>query len=56
MIRNRGKCPTDAEGKRVRVLLANGAIAGPWPADGKAGCRWTIVGHPFDIKKYEVVA
>lgn len=64
MIPNPGYCPADAEGRRVRVLLANGAIGacddGPtsapgWAADGRNGCRWSITGHPFDIAEYQVV-
>lgn len=23
--------------------------------DGRHGCRWTLKGHPFDIREYEVV-
>lgn len=58
MQRNPGYCPSAAIGKRVCGTLANGGsfgAPGGWPADGKAGCRWTRTGHPFDIEKYEVV-
>ncbi|MDQ2762103.1 MAG: hypothetical protein M3Y22_00965 [Pseudomonadota bacterium] len=53
---NPGHCPPAAIGKRVRVRLANGNVAGPWPADGKGGVRWSRSGHPFDISEFEVVA
>jgi len=53
---NPGHCPRDAQGKRIRVILANGRPAkGDWAADGKTGCRWTKTGSPFDIAEYEVV-
>lgn len=58
MQRSPGYCPSIARGKRVRGILANGAPFGSpagWPADGKAACRWTRTGHPFDIEQYEVV-
>jgi len=60
--RNPGYCPPEAEGKRVRVRLASGAEppaypgAPPgWPADGRQGCRWAILGDPSDIALYEVI-
>ena len=54
---NPGHLPRDAEGKSVRVVLANGhRSATPWPADGRHACRWTRTGHPFDIELYEVIA
>jgi len=61
---NRGYLPSEAIGKRVRVLLADGAInrdvdpsAPPgWAADGKGGCRWSLTGRPHDIAQYEVIA
>lgn len=59
MKRNTGHLPREAEGRRVRVRLANGQLAGGaagWPADGKGGCRWETQGHPFDIAYYEVIA
>lgn len=61
---NPGCLPSDAIGKRVRVMLANGTIGAEdprsdtppgWPADGPNGCRWSITGHPFDIGGYEVL-
>lgn len=51
---NPGFCPLEAEGKRVRVKLANGHV-GEWAADGRGGCRWTIEGHEHDIAEYEVI-
>lgn len=59
MTRNPGHLPAEAQGKRVRVVLANGARAGGaagWPADGKGACRWDRSGSPFDIDFYEVIA
>lgn len=62
---NLGHCPPEAEGKRVRVLLANGRIGATddnamsppgWAADGRGGCRWSLTGSPFDIAQYEVLA
>ena len=63
MTRNPGYCPSEAIGKRIRVLLADGTTnrdidpAAPpgWPADGKGACRWTILGRPHDIAEYEVI-
>tara|TARA_R110000868_G_scaffold111222_5_gene300440 strand:- start:350 stop:520 length:171 start_codon:yes stop_codon:yes gene_type:complete len=52
---NPGYCPSEAIGKRVRVWLANGWNAASWPADGRAGCRWSVTGCPFDIAFYEVM-
>ena len=53
---NTGRMPRRAAGKRVKVVLANGRIAeGDWAADGRAGCRWTITGHPFDIAGWKLV-
>ena len=58
---NRGSCPPEAEGKRVRVRLRHAVDAGlpdtrDWPADGRGGCRWSLTGDPFDIAEYEVIA
>jgi len=53
---NPGFCPTEAYGKRIRVWLANRWIGEDWPADGRAGCRWTLTGCIFDIAFYEVMA
>jgi hypothetical protein len=60
---NPGHCPQEATGKRVRVRLCDGSIpkdvdGAPkgWAADGRGGCRWSLTGHPFDIKEYEVIS
>lgn len=54
--RNPGRCPSEAEGKRVRVRLRNGTVPdASWAADGRHGCRWSIDGLPFDILQFEVV-
>lgn len=56
---NPGHCPRAAVGKRVTGTLRNGdrfGQPGGWPADGKAGCRWSLIGHPHDIEFFEVVA
>jgi len=59
---NPGHCPEEAQGKRVRVRLADGSIAADvpgaprgWPADGRGGCDWRRRGFPFDIAEYEVI-
>ena len=61
---NAGYLPLEAEGKRVRVVLANGRegatddnpMSPPgWAADGKGGCRWSRTGQAFDIAQYEVI-
>lgn len=63
---NPGKCPPEAKGKRVNVILANGnpsktysdidpMLKPGWAADGKNGCRWSITGEPWDIAMYEVI-
>lgn len=65
MTRNPGRLPPEAEGKRVRVVLAHGApgrcddnpMSPPgWAADGRNGCRWSLTGRPHDIAFYEVIA
>ncbi|WP_242095472.1 hypothetical protein [Sphingomonas sp. CROZ-RG-20F-R02-07] len=59
MKRNLGKLPKAAIGKRVRGILASGSHFGGtdgWAADGRAGCRWELIGDPFDIEFYEVIA
>lgn len=65
MKRNPGHLPGEAVGKRVRVTLANGMLAGiepvstvspaGWAADGPQGCRWSRTGAPHDIDLYEVI-
>lgn len=55
---NPGYCPAEAEGRRVKVLLAGddeGATPREWQADGRGGCRWSIQGDRFDIREYEVI-
>ena len=57
---NPGRCPPEAEGKRVRVILRNGFDTakpepGGWAADGKNGCRWTKNVDQFDIAKWELI-
>lgn len=66
-LRNPGRQPGGTEGKRVKVRLFNGTIAGTkpisptspagWPADGKGACNWRISNppHPFEIKEYCVL-
>lgn len=61
---NPGRCPPEAAGKRVYVLLRNGrdnrepvsatAFLG-WAADGRNGCSWRQTGSPADIMEYEVI-
>ena len=55
MTRNRGSLPAEAVGKRVRGRLRNGSPFRDWPADGRGGCRWTLIGDPHDIIDYEVI-
>lgn len=59
---NLGHLPPEAEGKRVRVILANGQRSGfePVNADSPAGwradtTRWTIDGVDHDVAEYEVI-
>lgn len=59
---NAGKCPSEAHGRRVRVVLFNGHDTarkepGGWAADGKSGCNWRIgkPPHPFEIKEWELI-
>jgi len=61
---NPGHLPSEAIGKRVRVRLAHGGIGAcdgnpmsppGWAADGRGGCRWSIVGLPHDIAEFEVI-
>lgn len=54
---NPGYLPREAIGKRVRVRLERDTpgVTKDWPADGKAGCRWTRTGCEFDIAEWEVI-
>lgn len=54
MRRNPGHLPSDAVGKRVDGVLANGRAFTDWAADGRTGCRWSRKGEPHDIDEYEV--
>lgn len=55
MLGNRGRQPPGTEGRRVYVLLRNGMRPPEsWPADGRAACRWTLTGGPFDIIQWEL--
>lgn len=66
MTPNPGHLPPDAEGKRVIVELRSGSVCGRepvtstaprgWAADGRNGCRWTLLGRPHDILFYEVIS
>ncbi len=61
---NTGRCPREAQGKRVVVQLRNGRVCGReplgpalpsgWAADGKNGCRWTLTDSPFDVASWEI--
>jgi len=53
---NPGHLPDEAEGKKVMVELASGRIRGPWPADGRYGCRWARHGESYDIAYFKVAA
>lgn len=64
--KNPGRCPEEAKGKRVRVILAHGdepkydsewqPMSKPgWPADGKGGCVWSKRGIDQDIEWYRVL-
>lgn len=65
MRENKGFCPAEAKGKRIRGVLRNGmpfgfepvanAVPDGWAADGKLGCDWRLTGHAFDIVQFEVV-
>ncbi|MFC4256714.1 hypothetical protein GRI97_15685 [Altererythrobacter xixiisoli] len=53
---NTGRRPEAAAGKRVNVTLRNGMRpAESWAADGRAGCNWSLNGHPFDITHFKIV-
>lgn len=58
---NPGYLPREAKGKRVRVELANGRMGSTdnnpmsppgWAADTT---RWTLLGHPHDVRNFEVI-
>lgn len=65
---NPGRCPPEAKGKRVRVVLekdratmrqpaydTNPMSPPGWAADGKGACNWSRNGDPHNIAFYEVV-
>lgn len=54
MKRNPGHLPPEATGRRVRVVLNNGATFDA-PADGRFACIWAITGSACDIAEYEVL-
>jgi hypothetical protein len=57
MIRNPGRLPGMARGKRINVVLANGLRGTNWPADGQQPpTRWSLTGSPYDIKAFEIAA
>lgn len=64
----RGVCPPEAAGRRVRVRLRNGIVDGEtaissggargWAADRKTSSRapptdWSLTGHPFDVVEWD---
>lgn len=64
---NPGRCPKEAAGKRVLVILRY-SMAEPkyanetrpdlspgWAADERGACRWTLRNDPFDIIGYRVL-
>ena len=58
---NPGRCPLEATGKRVRVILRNGTRHGDAPVntDSKLGwaaetTRWSLTGHAFDVLEWEL--
>jgi hypothetical protein len=66
----RGTCPLDAQGKRVKVRLRNGVVTGEspvvtggkagWPADRAAAgsgqpMNWELTGSPFDVLEWDFV-
>ena len=62
--RNPGRCPAEAEGKRVAVALMTGEpgrcddnpMSPPgWAADGRFGCSWALDGSPFNIDQYRIL-
>ncbi len=53
---NEGRCPREAEGRRVDVVFRNGQHGADFAADGRHGCRWSLTGHAYDIAKFKVRA
>lgn len=60
---NLGRCPIEAAGKRIRVVLRNGTRHGDTPVntDSKLGwaaetTRWSLTGHAFDVVEWEPVS
>jgi hypothetical protein len=55
-----GRCPDEARGKRVRVVLRNGydtakSERNGWPADGRGACNWSRDLGPWTIESWEIV-
>lgn len=62
MRENRGMCPADAKGKRIRGVLRSGRrfgfepVASSVPAGWAAETTdWRITGSPFDVVEFEVI-
>lgn len=60
---NPGRCPAEATGKRVRVILRNGTRHGDFPVntDSKLGwaaetTNWRLTGSAFDVLEWELTA
>lgn len=58
---NDGRCPPEADGKRIHAKLFNGTLTkakspNGWPATGRDGCSWKISKppHPFEIEAWEL--
>lgn len=51
-----GRCPDDARGKRVTVVLRNGYTFEGHATDVYRGTKldWSLSGGQFDVIKYEV--
>lgn len=56
MSENPGHCPSEAIGKRVNVVLANGRKVSGVPADGSHGVNWAKRGDNFDIREWELAS
>lgn len=62
---NHGRCPLEAEGKRIRGVLRNGtrfgfepvanAVPAGWAADGKGACNWSLDLGDWSISEWEVI-